>query len=72
MIPGRPGPCLLLLLVLKGVLGEYTWTGTEWKWQQDPKITRDPVLRGDLWEGYGDEGFDDDDGIENWEIVVLG
>ena len=64
MMLGRPEPWLLFV-VLTGVFGEYTWTGTEWKWRQNPpKITRDPVVRGGVWEWYGDEGSDDDDSVE--------
>ena len=67
----------LLWVVLAGVAsGEYTWTGTEWKWEQNEKKgtdwktrqnsedIRDTVLGGDVWEGYGDEGYEDDDSGE--------
>ena len=50
---GRRGPWLLLLVVAS-VAGEYTWTGTDWKWQ-NPEDTRDPVLGGG---GVVEVGFD--------------
>ena len=62
---GRPGPWILFL-VFASVAGEYTWTGTDWKWQ-NPEDTRAPVLGGeelDLKEGSGDDDsydYEEDD-----------
>jgi len=62
---GRPGPWILFL-VFASVAGEYTWTGTDWKWQ-NPEDTRGPVLGGevgDLEEGSGDDDsydYEEDD-----------
>lgn len=62
---GRPGPCLLLLVVAS-VAGEYTWTGTDWKWQ-NPEDTRDPVLGGGVVEGSADEGYDDEEDDDSYD-----
>jgi syndecan 2 len=66
---GRPGPCLLLLVVAS-VAGEYTWTGTDWKWQ-NPEDTRDPVLGGGggggVIEASGDEGYDDEEDDDSYD-----
>merc|ERR1719495_1777382 len=63
---GRAGPWLLLLVVAS-VAGEYTWTGTDWKWQ-NPEDTRDPVLGGGgVVEGSGDEGYDDEEDDDSYD-----
>jgi len=56
---GWPGPCLLLLVVAS-VAGEYTWTGTDWKWQ-NPEDTKDPVLAGGVADADAEGSGDDDD-----------
>ena len=66
MMMGRAGPWLLLLVVAS-VAGEYTWTGTDWKWQ-NPEDTRDPVLGGGgVVEGSGDEGYDDEEDDDSYD-----
>ena len=62
---GRPGPWILFLVVAS-VAGEYTWTGTDWKWQ-NPEDTRDPVLGGGVVEGSGDEGYDDEEDDDSYD-----
>ena len=60
---GWPGSWILLMVVAS-VAGEYTWTGTDWEWQ-DPEDTSDPVFSGDLIYEDLSEGsaglFDDED-----------
>lgn len=59
----KTGPWLLLVVVAS-VAGEYTWTGTDWKWQ-NPEDTREPaVVGGAVVEGSGDEGYDDEEDYE--------
>ena len=60
---GQLGPWLLFL-VAASVAGEYAWTGTYWKWQNQEDPSGTTVIGGGVVEGSGDGGYnekEDDD-----------
>lgn len=62
MVPS--GALLLLLLASARVSAEYTWTGTDWKWQ-NPEDTKQSSVQtstgGGSLEGSGDDWEDEED-----------
>lgn len=60
----RAAPLLLLLLAAHHAVAEYTWTGSEWEWQ-NPEEAQTPsragVQAGGVQEGSADDGFGDDE-----------